>query len=112
MEVLVRIRHSNRECMRSKYARDSMNRCQKIVLYACLNVSKTVSTDAMQVLMGVLPWDLECVRTGLIRMIVNGWSICENELVNVDELNGRSVEKCVKLVKERMPGGRQDGTRV
>ena len=87
--------------MRSKYARDIINRCPRIVLYTCLNVCKTVSTDAMQVLMGLLPWDLECIRTGLIRMIVNGWSICENEFVNVDELNGRSVEECVNLVNER-----------
>ena len=36
-----------------------------------------------------------------MRIIVNGWSICENELVNVDELNGRSVEERVKLVDER-----------
>ena len=87
--------------MRYKYARNIMNRGPRIVLYVCLNVCKTVSTDAMQVLMGLLPWDLKCMRTGLIRMIVNGWSICENELVNVDELNGRSVEECVNLVNER-----------
>ena len=53
------------ESMRFKNARDSMDRCQRIVLYACLNVCKTVSTDAMQVLMGEFPWDLECVRNGL-----------------------------------------------
>ena len=87
--------------MRYKYARDSMNRCQRTVLYACLNVCKTVSTDAMQILMGALPWDLECVRNGLRRMILNEWSICENELVNVDELTGRSMEERVKLVDER-----------
>ena len=62
------------EYMRSKYARDIMNRCQRVVLYGCLNVCKIVSTDAIQVLMGVLPRDLECMRTGLIRMIVNEWS--------------------------------------
>ena len=32
------------ESMKSKYARDIMNRCQRIVLYACLKVCKTVST--------------------------------------------------------------------
>ena len=26
---------------------------------------------------------------------------CENDLVNVDELNGRSVEECLNLVNER-----------
>lgn len=36
------------EYMRYKYARDIMNRYQRIVLHACLNVCKIVSTDAMQ----------------------------------------------------------------
>lgn len=35
------------EYVRSKCARNIMNRCQRIVLYACLNVYKTVLTDAM-----------------------------------------------------------------
>lgn len=43
------------ECMR-KYARDIINRYQRIVLYACLSVCKTISMDVMQVLMGVIFW--------------------------------------------------------
>lgn len=47
------------EYMKSKFARAIMNRCQRIVLYVCLNVCKTVSTDRVQVLMGVMPWDMK-----------------------------------------------------
>ena len=42
-----------------------INSCQRVVLYACAPVCRTVSTAAMQVLMGVLPWDLEAVRVGI-----------------------------------------------
>lgn len=42
------------EYMKSKYASDIMNRCYKIVLYASLNVCKTVSTVEMQVLMSTI----------------------------------------------------------
>ena len=67
------------ESMKSKCVRDIMNRCQRIVLNACLKVCKTVSTASMQVIMGALPCDLECIRRGLVCMIKNGWSLCKNE---------------------------------
>ena len=90
------------ESMKSKYARDIMNRCQRIVLYACLKVCKTVSTASMQVIMGAMPWDLECMRRGLVCMIKNGWSLCKNELVTDEDLIGRSLEEKVCLVNERV----------
>lgn len=43
------------ESMRHGFARELMNKCQRVTLYACLNVCKTISTDAMQILMGGLP---------------------------------------------------------
>ena len=42
-----------------------INSCHRVVLYACLPVCRTVSTVAMQVLMGVLPWDLEAIRVAI-----------------------------------------------
>lgn len=68
--------------MRSKDARNIMNRCHRIVLHACLNVCKTVSADAMQVLMSEIPCNLECLRIELTRMIEKSCSTCENESVN------------------------------
>ena len=74
-----------------------MNRCQRMVLYACLNVCRTVSTDCMQILMGAQRWDLECERRGVICMLKNGWSMNDNNLVSVEDLNGKSVQECVSL---------------
>ena len=88
--------------MKYDYARVLMNRCQRMVLYACLNVCRTVSTDCMQVLMGVPPWDLECERRGVMCMLKNGWSVNDNNLVSVEDLNGKSVEECVSLLNERV----------
>lgn len=58
--------------MRYAYARDMMSKCQRIVLSACLSVCRTVSTEAMQVMLGGLPWDLECVRRGVCYKMKNG----------------------------------------
>ena len=88
--------------MKSKYAIDIVNRFQRIVLYACLKVCKTVSTASMQVIMGAMPWDLECMRRGLVCMIKNGWSLCKNELVTEKDLIGKSLKEKVCLVNERV----------
>ena len=44
--------------MNKQYARVLIERSQRVALYACLNVCRTVSTEAMQVLLGLPPWDL------------------------------------------------------
>ena len=49
-----------------------LNRCQRMVLYAYLNVCRTVSTESMHILMGASPWDLECERRGVMCMLKNG----------------------------------------
>lgn len=38
------------------FVRKVLQRCERVGLYACLNVCRTVSTEAMEVLMGELPW--------------------------------------------------------
>lgn len=53
-----------------------------------------MSTEGMQVLICVMPWNLENMRTGLIRMIMNGWSICENDFMTDDDLSRRSGREC------------------
>lgn len=89
------------EVMQYEYARDLMNRCQRVVLYACLNVCRTVSTESMQVLMGTLPWDLECARRGVCSMLKSGGSVGVNEIVASNDLDGRAVDDCVMIVNER-----------
>ena len=90
------------EAMKFDYARTLVNRCQRVVLYACVNACRTVSTESLQVLMGAPPWDLECVRRGVVSMVKNGWSVHENVLVSEGELEGSSVDESVNLVNERM----------
>ena len=89
------------DIMKYEYARALLNRYQRMLLYACLNVCKTVSTDSMQVLMSAPPWNLECERRGVVCMLKNSWSVHDNNLVSAEELDGKSVEECVSLVNER-----------
>jgi len=90
------------EVMRFGYARELINRCQRIVLSACLNVCRTVSTAAMQVLMGGLPWDLECVKRGVWYKLRKGVSVSEHDVVDDSDLRERGVEGCMDLVSERL----------
>lgn len=60
------------DVMQFQYARVAINRCQRVVLSACLRVCRTVSTETMQVLMDGLPWNLECVRREVCTRIRNG----------------------------------------
>lgn len=81
-----------------------MNRCQRVAMSACLNVCRTVSTDAMQVLMGGLPWDLECVKRGVKFKLKHGISMGEDEydVVKDSEICGKDVEECMQMVTGRL----------
>jgi len=61
--------------MQYEYVRSLINKCQRVAMCACLNVCRTVSTDAMQVLMGELPWNLECIKRGMKFELKNGISM-------------------------------------
>lgn len=51
------------EVIRWKGMREKLIRCQRVImLYGCLRVCRTVSTEAMQIFFVSFPWDLECVR--------------------------------------------------
>lgn len=52
------------DVFRHKYARDAISVSQRMVLYAFVRACRTVSTKAMRVLMGVLPWDMESAMRG------------------------------------------------
>jgi hypothetical protein len=90
------------EMMKNEYARKIINGCQRIVLYACLRVCRTVCVEAMQVLMGVLPWDLEVMKRAIAYKLRK--NVCMND---IDVLNDREVEEngvkvCMKLVEDRL----------
>ena len=52
--------------MEYRIMRKLLNKCQRVVLYASFNICRTVSTETMKVLHGELPWDLECMRKGIL----------------------------------------------
>jgi len=88
--------------MQYEYARKLINRCQRVAMCACLNVCRTVSTDVMQVLMGGLPWDLEYIKRGMKFKIKNSISMSDYDVVSEQEIYGKSVCECMKLVNERL----------
>ena len=89
------------ECMRHKYARDELNRCMRAVMYVCVRVCRTVSTEAMQVLLGWLPWDLECVRRANVYKARRRLGMNENDLVNEGEIDRLSEAEVNELVENR-----------
>lgn len=90
------------ETMKYEYARVLINRCQRVVLCACLNVYRTVSTAALQILMGGLPWDLEYVRRGLKYRVRKGLSVNGYDVVNDDDLRGKDACESMELVERRL----------
>lgn len=46
--------------------------CQRVALLACMPVCRTVSTEALQVLLGATPLDLEVVRRAIAYRIKKG----------------------------------------
>lgn len=82
--------------------RDEINRCQRIVMYAFMSVCRTVSTDAMQVLMGELPWDLEVKKKCVFYVLRKGIPLVGTYPVSSEEVRGLSLNEAKMLVEERM----------
>ncbi|KAK9747043.1 hypothetical protein QE152_g5685 [Popillia japonica] len=94
--------------LRFQYGRDLLNRCQRVALYACLSVCRTVSTDAMQILMGEAPWDLECERRAYAYMLKKGVRMGENDWMTTDEVEGRTLKESLYMLKKGVRMGEND----
>lgn len=94
--------------LRFAYARDLLNGCQRIVLCATLNVCRTVSTHAMQVLHGELPWDLEATCKGLLTEFRRGIAPVEGDPITHDEVRSLDRMQCKKFLAEKMMNVWQD----
>ena len=64
---------------------------QRTVLLACLAVCRTVSADALQVLAGAMPWDLEAIRVAIIFKVKRGLALTPSE--SIVDLNMSSIER-------------------
>uniref|UniRef100_A0ABD2W660 Reverse transcriptase domain-containing protein n=1 Tax=Trichogramma kaykai TaxID=54128 RepID=A0ABD2W660_9HYME len=74
---------------------DEIVRGQRAVLSACLRVCRMVPTEAMQVLAGSPPWDLECLRRRTVYKIKKGMDLDDWDFVSRDgSSNDVLVNRC------------------
>lgn len=62
--------------------------CQRLALLACLPVCRTVSTDALQVLLGAAPLDLEVIRRAIAFKIKKGLPLSQVDWISESDLTG------------------------
>lgn len=92
------------DILRFGYARDEINRCQRVAMVACLKVCRTVPTVTMQVLLGVPPLDLEIVRMVTNQKIRKGTRLSLGDLLTNNEIVGRSLGELKQLSFDRTMG--------
>ena len=90
------------ECLRFAYARENVNSVQRIAMFACLNVCRTVSTEAMQVLLGSPPLDLEVLRIGTTFKLKKNERLSVYDIVINEEIAALSISECKRLTHERV----------
>lgn len=74
--------------------------CQRVLLLGCLPVCRTVSTEAMQVLLGVAPLDLEIRRRALMYRIKRRLPLLQNDWLADRDVESLGLSECKRLVKE------------
>lgn len=67
--------------------------CQRITLLVCLPVCRTVSTDALQVLAGALPWDLEVIRCAIGYKLRKGIPLLPTDWLFNEDLGSMTHEE-------------------
>ena len=82
------------------YGRRTLEICERVALYRCLKVCRTVSTEAMEVLMGELPWMFAAriayrIKKGMIDDVVL-------ECVSRRTLDEKGMKGSTKYVQEKM----------
>lgn len=75
--------------------------CQRVALLGCMPVCRTVSTDALQVLLGVPPLDLEVTRRGIAFKIKRGLPLVECDWVTSLDVS-QDVMRNKALLLERL----------
>lgn len=74
------------ETVMSVCGRNKVLACQRVMLLACMPVCRTVSTDALQVLMGAAPLDLEVIRLAVAFKIRKGLPLLPMDWVSASDL--------------------------
>lgn len=82
--------------------RDEINRAMRCVMYVSIRVCRTVSTEAMQVLLGWLPRDLECLKRADVYNVKKGLNLSVHDVVNEAEIVNIELNEVIKLIEERV----------
>ena len=88
--------------IKKAYIKKAIDRCQRTVTYAVLPVCRTVSTEAMQVLLRELPWHLQSVERGIIYSIKKNKPFPPNKYISEDELQGASLNLKRTIIREKL----------
>ena len=65
----------------TSHCRRNILKLQRIALLACLAVYRTISTDALHVLAGTMPSDLEAIRVAIIYKVKRGLALTPSESI-------------------------------
>lgn len=88
------------ETVRSSVGYRKILSCQRVMLLACVPVCRTVSTDALQVLVGVPPLDLEVIRRAVAFKMKRGLDMSADDWVSDSDVNRLGVRERKVLLEE------------
>lgn len=88
--------------LQKKFARDHMERCERVALSLVLNVCRTVSTEAMQVINGSLPWDLLALVRAASYKVKKGIPLTAEDRITSAEVALAGPKKWKDILEERL----------
>ena len=88
------------ETVMSVVGRNKVLSCQRVAMLGCMPVCRTVSTDALQVLLGVAPLDLEVIRRAIIFKIKKGLPLLGHDWISANDLANGDVRQNKALLDE------------
>lgn len=86
------------EFARTALGRRKCDTCHRTVLLACLPTCHTVSTEALQVLLGALPLDLEVMRRGITYKIKKNLPLADSDWLTSDDIVGKSSNDVKRML--------------
>lgn len=90
------------EVVMSVAGRNKILSCQRVAMLACMPVCRTVSTDALQVLLGVAPLDLVVIRRAIAFKVGRGLPLLGHDWISADGLVGMDMREIVTVLDTRM----------
>lgn len=76
--------------------------CQRVAMIASMPVCRTVSTEALQVLLGAAPLDLEVIRRAIIFKVKKGLPLLAHDWISAIDVVGRDSRQIKAILDERL----------